>query len=252
MKIETTVDGGIGTVTLRHPPLNILTREVLGELDEALAMLAADPEARVVLVAAEGRHFSAGADVGEHLPPEFRALIPQFLATVRAIAEFPQPVVAAVRGRCLGGGFELVQAADVVVAAEGASFGQPEIVLGLVPPAACALLPGLCSPGLAAELVLTGDPIDARRAREAGIVGHVVEDARLEETARELAGRMARHSRAALRLTKRALRQAVTAGRAQALAAAGAIYTDELMATTDALEGLHAFLDKRRPVWTHR
>ena len=252
MTIGTRIDEGIGTVTLHHPPLNILTRQVLGELRGALSTLAADPDVRVLLLTAEGRHFSAGADVGEHLPPEFHELIPQFLATIRAVAEFPAPVVAAVRGKCLGGGFELAQAADILVAGEGASFGQPEIMIGVSPPAACALLPGLCSPGLAAELVLTGDAIDARRAREAGIVGHVVADDHVEEAARALAARMARHSGAALRLTKRALRHGLAARRAEALLVAGAIYMNELMATKDAIEGLHAFLEKRKPEWVHQ
>jgi cyclohexa-1,5-dienecarbonyl-CoA hydratase len=252
MTIRTRIEEGIGTVTLDHPPLNILTRQMLRELHDALIALAADPGVRVLLLAAEGRHFSAGADVGEHLPPEFRELIPEFLATIRNVAEFPAPVIAAVRGRCLGGGFELAQAADILVAGQGASFGQPEIMLGVAPPAACAFLPGLCPPGLAAELVLTGDAIDARRAYEAGIVGHVVEDDHVEEAARALAARMARHSRAALRLTKRALRHGLAAQRSEALRTAGAIYTNELMETKDAVEGLRAFLDKRKPVWVHR
>lgn len=250
--IQTRIEEGIGTVTLAHPPLNILTRQVLRELHEALDALAAKTDVRVLLLTAEGRHFSAGADVGEHLPPEFRELIPEFLATIRALAEFPAPVIAAVRGKCLGGGFEVAQAADIVVAGQGASFGQPEILLGVAPPAACAFLPGLCPPGLAAELVLTGDSIDARRAYEAGIIGHVVEDDRVEETARALAARMARHSGAALRLTKRSLRHGLAAQRAEALRTAGTIYTQELMETKDAVEGLQAFLDKRKPEWVHR
>ena len=250
--IRTTIDDGIATLTLDHPPLNILTRQVLAELRDALATLAGDHGVRVLLLVAEGKHFSAGADVGEHLPPEFHELIPQFLATVRAVAEFPAPVVAAVRGKCLGGGFELAQAADILVAGQGASFGQPEIMIGVSPPVACAFLPGLCPPGLAAELVLTGDAIDARRAHEAGIVGHVVEDDKVEEAARALAARMARHSGAALRLTKRALRHGLAAHRAEALLVAGAIYTNELMETKDAIEGLTAFLDKRKPVWVHQ
>ncbi len=90
MTIRTTVDEGIATLTLDHPPLNILTRAVLAELREELARLAGDHGVRVLLLVAEGQHFSAGADVGEHLPPEFHELIPQFLATVRALAEFPR------------------------------------------------------------------------------------------------------------------------------------------------------------------
>lgn len=252
MKIEVRWADGVARLTLRHPPLNILTRAVLEELNEALAGLETRPELRVLLLEAGGRHFSAGADVGEHLPPRHRDLIPGFLATIQRLLRFPAPVIAAVRGRCLGGGFELVQAADLVVAAESAAFGQPEIALGLVAPAACALLPTLIAPALAAELVLTGEPIDARRAFERGLVARVVPDADLERTAIELASRMARHSAAALRLTKRALRAGADAARAEALATAGRLYLGDLMSTHDALEGLHAFLEKRAPEWTHR
>jgi cyclohexa-1,5-dienecarbonyl-CoA hydratase len=176
-------------------------------------------------------------------------MIPEFLDTVRGFARFPVPVIAAVRGRCLGGGFEIAQAADLIVAGESASFGQPEIQLGVMAPAACAVLPARCPRGLAAEILFTGDAIDARRALEAGLVQRVVPDDRLMDEALALAARMARHSAAALRATKRALRLSDTA--AAALDAAGALYVDELMQTRDAHEGLLAFVEKRRPAWTH-
>ena len=100
--------------------------------------------------------------------------------------------------------------------------------------------------------MFTGDAIDARRAYEAGIVGHVVEDDRVEEAAGALAARIARHSGTTLRLTKRALRHELAAQRSEALRTAWAIYTNELMETRDAVEGLRAFLDKRKPVWVHQ
>jgi cyclohexa-1,5-dienecarbonyl-CoA hydratase len=252
MKIEVRWADGVARITLRHPPLNILTRAMLEELRETLGELESSPVLRVLLIDAEGRHFSAGADVSEHVPPLHRELIPGFLATIRGLLQFPAPVVAAVRGRCLGGGFELVQAADMVVAAEGASFGQPEIALGLLAPAACALLPTLVTPTLAAELLLTGEPIDARRALAIGLVAKVVPDDDLERAAMDLAGRMARHSAAALRLTKRAMRAGIDRTRVEALHSAGALYLDDLMATHDALEGLQAFIERRPPAWTHQ
>jgi cyclohexa-1,5-dienecarbonyl-CoA hydratase len=253
--VDVATADGIGALVLDHPPLNILTRSVLADLRGRLAELATEAESgelRVVLFRAAGEHFSAGADVGEHLPPEFERMIPEFIDTVEAIADFPLPVVAAVRGRCLGGGFELVQAADLVVAADDAVFGQPEIVLGVSPPVACALLPGLLGPALAAELVLTGDPLPAERAHEAGLVARLVPEDRVEATARDLAARIARHSPAALRCTKKALRAGTASERRAALRASARIYVDELMATADAVEGLTAFLDKRTPEWTGR
>jgi cyclohexa-1,5-dienecarbonyl-CoA hydratase len=251
--VASTSQDGIARVTLSNPPLNILTREVAGELRATFRSLAADQTLRVVVLGTPGKHFSAGADVGEHLPPAWQAMIPEFLETIAALLAFPLPLIAAVRGRCLGGGFELVQAADLVVAGEGAVFGQPEIALGVIPPAACALLPGLAGPARAAEIVFTGDPLSAAQALAAGLVARVVPDERVDEEALALAGRIARHSAAALRVAKRSLRPPVRErAEADALSAAGRRYARELMRTADATEGLTAFLEKRTPVWTHR
>ena len=252
MSVHATVQDGVGHLVLSHPPLNILTRDVLARLRRELAHLASDASLRVLLVRAEGKHFSAGADVGEHMPPQYEELIPEFMDTITALRDFPLPVVAAVRGRCLGGGFELVQGADLVVAGSGASLGQPEIMLGVIAPAASALLPILCPTGRAAEIVFTGDPISASDAHAAGLVTRVVPDEEVEDAALELATRIARHSAAALRITKRVLRSGEAAARAMAFQQAQQLYLEELMSTQDALEGLNAFLEKRQPVWADR
>ncbi len=251
MPIHVTVADGIGTLVLSDPPLNILSRAVLAELRTRLRDLAEDRKLRVLLLQAEGKHFSAGADVGEHLPPEYEEMIPEFLDTITLLAEFPTPVIAAVRGRCLGGGFELALAADFIVAGEGAVFGVPEILLGVLPPVACALLPESVPPSAASELIYTGDTLTAREAADLGIVRRVVPDERVEAEALELAGRIARHSAAAVRSAKRAVRAAQGARRTEALKAAGTVYVDELMQTHDAVEGLRAFTEKRKPTWKH-
>jgi cyclohexa-1,5-dienecarbonyl-CoA hydratase len=251
MSVRTEVlDSGIGSLTFARPPLNILTQSLLAEIRGGLARLGTERALRVLILEGEGDHFSAGADVGEHMAPRYRAMIPEFLDTVVALARFPVPVIAVVRGRCLGGGFEVAQAADLIVAGESATFGQPEILLGVFPPAACALLPARAPRGLAAEILFTGDAIDARRALAAGLVSRVAADGHAADEARALAARIARHSAAALRATKRALALSESGGE-MALRAAGALYVDELMATRDAHEGLRAFTEKRRPAWAH-
>ncbi|MBI4419553.1 MAG: enoyl-CoA hydratase/isomerase family protein [Gemmatimonadetes bacterium] len=249
--IGVSVEHGIARLVLSHPPLNILTQRVLADLHDELDALTAHPTLRVAVLMAEGQHFSAGADVGEHLPPRDTELIPQFLDAVAALDAFPLPVIAAVRGQCLGGGFELVQAVDLVVAGESATFGQPEIRLGVIPPGACVLLPHKAGAGLAAQLIYTGDAIDARTAERAGMVTRVLPDPEVNAAALELAGRIARHSAATLRLAKRALRGAAADARAVALRQAGELYLHDVMATGDALEGLRSFLEKRRPAWSH-
>jgi cyclohexa-1,5-dienecarbonyl-CoA hydratase len=252
MSAQATVQDGIGQLVLHHPPLNILTRGVLAAVRDELARLADDRALRVLLLRAEGKHFSAGADVGEHMPPQYTELIPEFMETIARLRDFPIPLVAAVQGRCLGGGFELVQGADLVVAGEGASFGQPEIMLGVIAPAAAALLQMLCPTGRAAEIVFTGDAITAEDARAAGLVTRVVADERVHEAALDLCGRIARHSGAALRIAKQVLRAGEAAARSAAFGTAERLYLDELMQTEDAIEGLTAFLEKRQPTWADR
>lgn len=249
--IETSVENGVGRLVLNNPPLNIITRNMMGEVREALASFSADSSLRVLLISAAGKHFSAGADVGEHMPPEHEKLIPEFTATVAALDAFPLPTIAAVHGRCLGGAFELIQPVDMVIAADSASFGQPEIMLGVVPPIASVLLPGMGSWGSAAEIVFTGDSYSAEQAREAGFVLKVVGEGDLHTAAENLAARVSRHSAAALRSAKRTMKASVARSRSEALEEAGRIYVDELMKTGDALEGLLAFTEKRKPIWSN-
>jgi cyclohexa-1,5-dienecarbonyl-CoA hydratase len=251
MTVATTTESGIGRIELDRPPLNILTRDMLRDVREQLRRLAEQPDLRVLLLTATGDHFSAGADVGEHLPPHYLSMIPEFLDTVAALDAFPVPVVAGVRGRCVGGGFELVQPVDLIVAGQGASFGQPEIALGVFPPAACVLLPGRLPPSLVSRLIYSGESIPAAEAERWGLVARVVPDGDVEQEALADARRIARHSAAALRAAKAALRGGGAVARHAALRAAGQVYLHDLMETHDAVEGLRAFTDKRRPVWRH-
>jgi cyclohexa-1,5-dienecarbonyl-CoA hydratase len=250
--ITVQLQNGIADVRLNAPPLNILNRAVLRSLRETLASLHRDSGLRVLLFGTEGKHFSAGASVDEHLPGECGVMLGDFAAAVLALHEFPLPVIAAVQGQCLGGAFELVQAADLIVAAENARFGQPEVLLGVFAPVACALLPQRIGSARAAQLLYTGDPMSAQQALAAGLVASVVDRSELLEEARLLAQQIARHSATTLRLTKQALR--ATEGRSvrHGIAKATHFYTEELMATHDAVEGLEAFLQKRAPQWSHR
>lgn len=251
--IETSVSDGVARVQVNHPPLNILTRAVLGELRHEVQRLKQVPDLRVLFLGAAGKHFSAGADVGEHLPPEFQELIPEFLETIRALHEFPLPLVALVQGKCLGGGFELVQPADLVVATSNAAFGQPEILLGVIAPAACVMLPRITGSGVAARILLAGDTLDVSQAGDAGLVDRVVDDPdALESAADELAQSLTRFSGSALRMVKRAMRMQEGRPVGEALDAVGKLYVNELMATADAEEGLRSFLEKRKPEWNHQ
>jgi len=244
------IGDGIAHAVLSEPPLNILTRDVLRSVRETLEARHDDAKLRVLLVSAEGSHFSVGASIEEHLPGQVEEMIPEFIETVLAVDRFPVPVVFAIQGRCLGGALELVLAGDMILAAEDALFGAPEIKLGVFPPAACVQLPTYTSPGLAAELVYTGEMIDAATAQHAGMVLRVVPGEVLLEQATTLAESIAVHSAAALRAAKRALR----VGRGDVeprMRSVSSIYLRDLMSTADAKEGLTSFMEKRQPEWSH-
>ena len=243
---------GVGRLTLDDPPHNILTRAAMAALRAGLRELAGQDDLRVAVLEARGPHFSVGASVPEHLPPEHGEMIPEFGRTILDLLTFPLPLVAAVRGRCLGGGFEVALAADLVVAAEGAEFALPEIRLGVIPPAACALLDDQGHRGAVTELLFSGDGLDATAAREAGLVHRVVPDDDLEALVDEMAARIARNSGAALRAAKEARIRTRRPLWEERLRAAEEVYLDELMHTADALEGLTSFTEKRRPQWSHR
>ncbi|MEN8374379.1 MAG: enoyl-CoA hydratase/isomerase family protein [Gemmatimonadota bacterium] len=250
MPIDVKTHEGIAHVVLSDPPLNILTRALLSDLRRALTELSADGTLRVLLLRAEGKHFSSGASVEEHLPGTVERMIPEFMQTIGAVRDFPVPTICAVQGRCLGGALELALAADLVIAADNASFGVPEISLGVIPPAACVQLPRMVPPGVAAELVFTGRPIDARSAVAVGLVTHVVEVDSLHDAAMRLAHAISAHSAAALRSAKEALRAGAEAVD-RTMTEASRIYLEDLMRTTDAAEGLLSFMEKRQPHWTH-
>lgn len=250
MSVEVTTHEGIAHAVLSDPPLNILTCDLLAELRRVLDGLSTDRTLRVLLVSARGEHFSAGASVAEHLPSKVDVMIPEFVETVRAVDRFPVPVIFAVQGRCLGGGLELVLAGDMIIAADDARFGVPEIRLGVLPPVACVRLPRLVPPGLAAELVYTGSSLDALTARAAGLVLRVVPRADLLEAATALARETANRSAAALREAKKALRVA-RGDLGTPLDDVTRIYLQDLMATADAVEGLTSFVEKRVPEWSH-
>lgn len=242
---------GAWWVTLNRPPHNVLTiaamRELVGVLQEAFS----DPTARAVALTSEGRSFCAGVDVAEHTADRVAEMLEAFHTLCRVLADGDVPTVAGVQGAALGGGCELVALCDVVVAAEGATFGQPEIRVGVFPPVAAATFLGLLGKQGMVPL-LTGEVLDAPQAQRLGLVTEVVPSEDLEGAVRRRVEQLTAHSAAVLRLAKRAAAAPFRRWFVQALQEAERIYAEELMRTADAHEGLQAFLEKRRPVWQHR
>ncbi len=240
---------GIGSIVLRRPPLNILDLSMLRELEAALASAAEGAPLKLLELRAEGKVFSAGVEVADHTPDKVREMIPLFDRVCTSLAEFPTPTLAVVQGHALGGGCELALACDLVIAASGTKFAQPEITLGVFPPMAALWLPARIGFARAAEMLLTGEPILSDEAARVGLINRAVAAEELEPAVRRIEDGLRGSSAAALGMCKRALLLGrAGAGRAEM----ERLYLRELMATQDSAEGLAAFLEKRAPVWRNR
>ena len=244
---ETLADAGVVVLTLNRPKaLNALSETLMAALDAILTGLEADPSVRCVVLRGAGRAFAAGADVSAMSET---ALDLDRWQRVRA---FEKPLIAAVHGYALGGGCELAQACDIVIAADDARFGLPEVSLGLIPGAGgTQLTPRAVGKSLAMEMVLAGRTLTADEALAYGLCSRVVAREALHDEAVALATAIAGRPPVAVRLAKRAIAEAyeqlLEAGVAHERAA-----FETAFATEDAQEGMRAFVEKRAPRWTGR
>lgn len=248
IRLEFSHDGRVANITLAAPKANILDCAMIAELEAAFSQCAGRPLNAIVL-GADGPHFSFGASVQEHLPEHIAATLSALHSLLRSVADAPAPVVAAVRGQCLGGGFELALACDLIFAEEGAQFACPEIKLGVFAPAASALLPVRIGQAAAANLLLTGDPLTAAQAANLGLAARVVAGNLEDAVANWLETDFLPRSPSSLGLACRAARLAVLRALDQDLPWLENLYLRELMLTPDAVEGIRAFLEKRSPHW---
>lgn len=244
--------GPMARITLHRPPLNVLTTSMLRDLATALDRVAADDDVRLVRLDAEGKVFSAGVDVGDHAGEALAPMMDAFVAVFEAFERVPVPTVAVVHGAALGGGCELTLATDLCLASDAASFGQPEIRLGVLAPPASVLLPRLVGERRAFDLLLSGETIAAEEAWRAGLVNRVFPADRFPEQVDGFLDRLLQLSGAALRHAKRAVLLARDRPASEAHRELVRFYLDDLMSTEDAREGIRAFLEKRAPVWKHR
>jgi cyclohexa-1,5-dienecarbonyl-CoA hydratase len=245
--------GARASIRLFHPKGNIITAEMMGGLSRALDEASAGRHLKLLTIEGAGADFSFGASIPEHAPGEIERVLPQAHELIEKVLAFHAPTAALVRGRCLGGGFEIALACDFVFAESSATFGLPEIALGVFPPAACALLPARAGTARAMPAILTGASTSADGWREAGVVTRVSVDGALAADverwfAEHLAGRSAEALRHAVAAARLGLRRHVRA----VLPELERLYLDVLMKTADAREGVTAFLEKRSPDWIDR
>jgi len=240
--------------TLDAPPLNILSAAMMSRLAEAIDDAQRRPSAKALVLRAGAacRAFSAGADVAEHRPDQAPAMIAAFSRLFDVLGACPLPIIAVVDGAALGAGFELVTVADIVLASERATFGQPEIRLGFFAPVGVAWLARRVGVGRAMEITSTGRTYTAAEMHTAGLVSRVVPREEIDAAQDAVLDDMRRASAAVLRMNVRLVRQLHDQPFAAARREAERVFLTELLATDDVREGLAAFFDKRPPAWMNR
>jgi enoyl-CoA hydratase/carnithine racemase len=252
--VQVSVDERVALLRLNRPEArNALSPEVMELLGAEIERLDAEPEIHCIVIAGSDEVFASGADIGAIAAREFHeALFHPGAAFWKRLADCRTPMVAAVSGWALGGGCELALACDLIVASETAEFGQPEVMLGIIPGGGGSqrLARGI-GKQRAMELVLTGRRFDAREAERLGLVNTVTGKRDWLESALELARRIASRPPIAIRLAKQAVLAAEESGLSAGIETERRLY-ELAMATEDRVEGMQAFLEKRRPVFRGR
>jgi len=242
----------IGWITLNLPPLNILNIEMMKEINKALKNFQGK-NLKLLIFNANGKAFSAGVDVSDHTKEKVNEMISVFHEIFTNLKNISAPTVAIVNGAALGGGCEVATFCDIVIASEKSKFGQPEIKVGVFPPVAAAIFPKLMWSKKALELMLTGEIIRANVAKDLGLVNHVLPVENFENEAEKfITEQLASNSAIVLQLTKRAFIEGATKNYVESIKKIEDIYLNKLMKTSDANEGLAAFLEKRQPIWKNK
>lgn len=243
-------DEGIGLLTLDRPPVNAIGREVVEDLNTACAALEQDREVRVLLLAAKGKAFSAGADLKERqtmTEEDVRAWVPFLSGTFTRFANLPMPTIACLQGVSAGGGLELALSCDFRVAEEGVKLGLREVALAIIPGAGgTQRLPRLIGLARAKRWILTGTLYTAAEAHADGVVDVVVPPGGSLETALGIAGEISANGPLAIRAAKRAVNQGFDLTMDEGLKVELAAY-ETIIPTEDRVEAVKAFAEKRKP-----
>ena len=243
------IDGGLGTITLKRAPVNVLNIEMMDEINETLREWVKKKDLKVVLFNAEGKCFSAGVDVAEHMGDLAPKMIYSFHGMFRLMDRLGAVTVASVYGSCLGGGCEVAIFCDLVIADDTAKFGQPEIQVGVLPPIAAQIMPRIIGRKAAMDLILSGRIISAEEALGMGLINKTVAKGDLSQETDNFVRPYLPLSAEVIRITKKTIKAGLMDDFEPSLKAIEDIYLNELMKTTDAQEGLKAFLERRSPEW---
>lgn len=241
------VAGPIATITLNRPDvLNALSQAVMTDLTRAIEAIDADPRLKVSILTGAGRAFAAGADISEMAGASFSDLyLNDHFALWDRFARARKPLIAAVNGFALGGGCELTQMCDIVIASDKAKFGQPEIRLGITPGMGGSVrLTKMIGKARAMDMILTGRMIEAEEAFRIGLISRLVRHEALMETALEVAHTLAGHSLPSLMAAKEMIAAGIDLPTEAGLRFERRLFMG-LFGTEDRTEGMSAFLEKR-------
>jgi len=246
--------GRVGIIRLNRPQaLNALNKALIAELTQAIEAFDADEKVGCMLITGGDKAFAAGADIKEMADKPFiDAYLGDFVSNWDAAARARKPIVAAVAGFALGGGCELAMQCDIVIAADTAKFGQPEIKLGVIPGiGGTQRLTRAVGKAKAMDLTLTGRMMDAAEAERSGLVARVVSSADLMNEAMKVAETIANMSLPSVLAGKEAVNRAFESSLAEGITFERRIF-HSLFATEDQKEGMKAFIEKRPPKWKNK
>jgi len=250
--LQVAAGNGIVKITLNRPPANVLSVDLMDELNATFESLEYQRDVKLVVLAATGKYFSAGFELGDHLGDRAYVMMESFKKIFENLAKLDKPVLAVVAGSALGAGSILAAGCDMVLAGAGARFGHPEIKGGVFNPVAAALLPRLIGRKRAFDLLLGGATVTAADAERIGLITRAVPDDKLEAEAAAVIQRHRDGSAPLLQLTRRAVAGGLELPLADAVQHAEDVYLNQLMSTEDAEEGLKAIMEKRKPAWKDR
>jgi enoyl-CoA hydratase len=246
--------GRVGIIRLNRPQaLNALNKALIAELTQAIETFDADEKIGCMLITGNDKAFAAGADIKEMADKPFiDAYLGDFVSNWNVAARARKPIVAAVAGFALGGGCELAMQCDIVIAADTAKFGQPEIKLGVIPGiGGTQRLARAVGKAKAMDLILTGRMMDAAEAEKSGLVARLVPPEKLMDEAMKVAEAIANMSLPSVLAGKEAVNRAFEGGLSEGMAFERRIFYS-LFATADQKEGMKAFIEKRTPKWKNK
>lgn len=243
----------VASITINRPPMNVLHIPAITEIISALRELQNRQDVfLIVFRGAGGKAFSAGVDIKDHTLDKVEQMLRSFHDVFRMLNTSRWITVASVHGYCLGGGMELALFCDWVIAEENAIFAQPEIKVGCYPPVAAAMLPKWIGYKKALEIAALGENVTADLLHDVGLISKLAAPGQLETVTNELVAKLSAMSFSVLQLTKKAVMAGSEATTfEEGLKNAESIYIDELTKTRDLGEGIAAFMEKRKPVWSN-